>query len=92
MFIARVIGDVVAVRKQRQQRPRKRVLVQPLNLDSTNKGDPRTALDPINTKIGDCVLVTVGPAGGPESPGDLTVVVLVDQIAVHPNPASTKDK
>ena len=91
MIIARVIGDIVAARKQVRQRPRKLVLIQPLNLDSTNMGETRTALDLLDTKVGDCVLVTKS-AGGPGSPGDLAVVSLIQRIALHAGPAGAENK
>jgi microcompartment protein CcmK/EutM len=91
MLIARVIGDIVATRKKGTYRPRKSVMLQPLNLDSTNKGEAMIALDAVDVKVGDCVLV-VKAVGRPESPIDMAVVGIVDRIDLFPGAAGAKDK
>ena len=45
MLIARVIGEVVATEKHASHVGRKALLVQPLNLDGTDRGDAVVALD-----------------------------------------------
>ncbi len=90
MQLARVVGDVVTMRKNNRG-IRKAVLVQPLNLDSTNRGEAVLALDGINASVGDCVLL-VNVAGRPESPLDLAVIGKVDRVELFPGTAGAKDK
>ena len=86
MLIARVIGEVVTTRKHASHEGRKALLVQPLNLDGSNRGDAVIALDAIDAGIGDRVLlVTEGysamtSVGRPESPIDMAVVGFIDDI------------
>ena len=47
MLIGRVIGDVVATQKAPSHEGRKLLLVQPLNLDGSDRGDPAIALDAV---------------------------------------------
>jgi ethanolamine utilization protein EutN len=86
MLIARVIGDVVATEKHASHEGRKILLVQPLNLDGTNRGDAVVALDSVDAGIGDRVLlVTEGfsamtAVGRPQSPIDMAVLGVIDHV------------
>jgi microcompartment protein CcmK/EutM len=91
MLIARVVGDVTATQKHPSHEGRKILLVQPLNLDGTNRGDAVVALDAVDAGIGDRVLiVTDGFAamtavGRPlGSPIDMAVIGFIDQIELLP--------
>ena len=48
MLIGRVIGDVVATQKHASHHGRKALLVQPLNLDGSARGDAVVALDAVD--------------------------------------------
>jgi ethanolamine utilization protein EutN len=86
MLIARVIGEVVATEKHASHKGRKALMVQPLNLDGTPRGDAVIALDAVDAGIGDRVLlVTEGysamtSVGRPQSPIDMAVVGFIDHI------------
>jgi ethanolamine utilization protein EutN len=86
MLIARIIGDVVATQKHASHEGRKILVVQPLNLDGSNRGDAVLALDAVDAGIGDRVLlVTEGfsamtSVGRPESPIDAAVIGVIDRI------------
>lgn len=98
MQIARVIGDIVTARKHGRPRARKVVLVQPLNLDSTNKGQAVVALDTVDARVGDCVLLVAESfsaqlaAGRPDSPIDMAVVGKVDRIDLFPDAPGMENK
>lgn len=84
MIIGRVIGDVVATQKSPSHEGRKILLVQPLNLDGTDRGDPVLALDGVDAGVGDHVLVVqegqsaMMTVGRPNSPIDMAVVGVID--------------
>jgi ethanolamine utilization protein EutN len=86
MLIARVIGEVVATQKHASHDSRKALLVQPLNLDGTDRGDAVVALDAVEAGIGDRVLlVTEGysamtSVGRPNSPIDMAVIGVIDHV------------
>jgi ethanolamine utilization protein EutN len=86
MLIARVIGEVVSTQKHSSHEGRKILLVQPLNLDDTPRGDPVVALDAVDAGAGDKVLlVTEGfsamtSVGRPQSPIDMAVIGFIDRI------------
>ncbi len=86
MLIARVIGEVVSTQKHSSHEGRKILLVQPLNLDDTPRGDPVVALDAVDAGAGDKVLlVTEGfsamtAVGRPQSPIDIAVIGFIDHI------------
>lgn len=86
MLIARVVGELVATQKHASHEGRSALLVQPLNLDGSNKGDAVVALDAVGAGIGDRVLlVTEGfsamtSVGRPQSPIDMAVIGFIDQI------------
>ena len=58
MLIARVIGELVATQKHASHEGRKLLLVQPLNLDGTDRGDAVVAMDAVDAGVG-----RQGPAG-----------------------------
>jgi ethanolamine utilization protein EutN len=93
MLIARVIGDVVATVKHPSHVGRKILLVQPLNLDGSDKGDAVVAVDSVGAGAGDRVLlVTDGFAAmtavdRPNSPLDMAVIGFIDHIQILPDEA-----
>ena len=86
MLIARVIGEVVATVKHASHQGRKALLVQPLQLDGTDRGDAVVALDAVDAGIGDRVLlVTEGysamtAVGRPSTPIDMAVIGVIDHV------------
>jgi ethanolamine utilization protein EutN len=94
MLIARVIGEVVATQKHPSHHGQKVLLVQPLNLDGTDRGQAVVALDAVDAGIGDRVLlVTEGfsamtSVGRPESPIDMAVIGVIDFVDTAPPPAA----
>ena len=88
MLIARVIGELVATQKHASHEGRKALVVQPVNLDGTNRGDAVIAFDAVDAGIGDRVLlVTEGfsamtSVGRPESPIDMAVVGVIDELHI----------
>ena len=86
MLLGRVIGEVVATTKHPSHEGRKALLVQPLNLDGSNRGDAVVALDAVDAGVGDRVLLVMEgfsamtSVGRPQSPIDMAVIGFVDQI------------
>ena len=86
MLIGRVIGEIVATVKHSSHAGRKALLVQPLQLDGSNRGEAVVALDSVDAGVGDRVLlVTEGfsamtSVGRPQSPIDMAVIGVVDRI------------
>ena len=90
MLIARVVGELVATQKHPSHEGRKLLLVQPLNLDGSNRGDAVVALDGVDAGIGDRVLVAtegfsaMTAVGRPQSPIDMAVIGFIDQVEIIP--------
>ena len=86
MLIGRVVGQVVSTEKHASHKGRKALLVQPLNLDGTDRGVAVIALDSVDAGIGDRVLIATDgfsamtSVGRPHSPIDMAVVGFVDSI------------
>jgi microcompartment protein CcmK/EutM len=86
MLVGRVVGDVVATQKSASHEGRKVLLVQPINLDGTDRGEAVLALDAVAAGIGERVLVVqegygaMTAAGRPNSPIDMTIVGIIDHI------------
>ena len=89
MIIARVIGDVVASQKHRSHERRKILVVQPLELDGSNRGVPVLALDAVDAGVGDRVLVVqegasaMSSVGRPQSPIDMAVIGVIDSVVLE---------
>src|ERR1017187_1987138 len=90
MLIARVVGELVATQKHPSHEGRKLLLVQPLNLNGSDRGDPVVALDSVDAGTGDRVLVTtegfsaMTAVGRPQSPIDMAVIGFIDHVALLP--------
>jgi len=90
MLIARVVGELVATEKHPSHEGRKLLLVQPLNLDGTDRGDAVVALDAVDAGVGDKVLLAtegfsaMTSVGRPNSPIDMSVIGFIDHIELMP--------
>ena len=101
MLIARVIGDVVATEKHASHQGRKALLVQPLNLDGSDRGNAVVALDAVDAGVGDRVLLiqegfsAMTAVGRPDSPIDMAIIGVIDRIDFFTDAlagSATKDK
>jgi microcompartment protein CcmK/EutM len=87
MFLARVVGDVVATIKHPALAQRKLLLVQPLTGDGAPTGRPTIAVDSVDAGVGDHVLVldegngAAQALGRPRGPIRTVVVGVVDEVA-----------
>jgi ethanolamine utilization protein EutN len=86
MLIGKVVGDVVATQKTPSHVGRKILIVQPLQLDGSDRGEAVLALDSVDAGVGDRVLlVTEGfsamtAVGRPNSPIDMAVIGIIDTV------------
>jgi microcompartment protein CcmK/EutM len=83
MQLARVIGDVVATRKDPALGSLKLLLVQPLGADGTDVGRPLVAVDSVGAGVGERVFFVRGkeasfPFYPVEVPADAGIVGIVD--------------
>jgi microcompartment protein CcmK/EutM len=89
MLIGRVVGDIVATQKSPSHEGRKILVVQPLNLDGSDRGDAILALDAVQAGVGDRVLLAtegwsaMTSVGRPSSPIDTSVIGIIDAIDLH---------
>ena len=86
MLIGRIIGNVVATQKSPSHEGRTILVVQPLNLDGSDRGEPLLALDAVDAGVGDRVLiVTEGfcamtAVGRTNAPIDVAVIGVIDEV------------
>ncbi len=86
MLIGRVIGDVVATQKAPSHEGCKLLVVQPLHLDGSDRGEPVLAVDAVDAGAGDRVLLAMEgfsamtAVGRPHSPIDMAVIGVIDAI------------
>lgn len=91
MLIAQVVGDVVATQKAPSHQGCKILLVQPLNLDGSERGVPVLALDAVDAGVGDRVLLAtegfsaMTAVGRPNSPIDMAVIGVIDSVHLADN-------
>jgi len=94
MLIARVIGEVVATRKHSSHEGLKLLLVQPLNLDGSDRGDALVAVDAVQAGIGEQVLLTTegfsafSSVGRPMAPIETAVIGIIDHVELLPEVAN----
>jgi ethanolamine utilization protein EutN len=86
MQIARVVGTVVSTQKHRKFEGAKLLLVQPLNLDETPKGNALLAVDGVGAGVSEKVLIVLeGRAAGEAlgrkaAPVDAAIIGIVDRV------------
>jgi ethanolamine utilization protein EutN len=89
MQICRVIGTVVATQKHRTFEGAKLLLVQPLNIDDTPRGNALLAVDGVGAGVDEKVLLVLeGRAAGEAlgkkgAPVDAAVIGIIDTVTVH---------
>ena len=88
MQIAKVIGTVVSTQKNRKLEGAKLMLVQPLNIDDTPRGNALLAVDGVGAGVDEKVLVVLeGRAAGEAlgkkgAPVDAAIVGIIDTITI----------
>ncbi|HEX5109504.1 MAG TPA: EutN/CcmL family microcompartment protein [Vicinamibacterales bacterium] len=88
MLLARVIGTVVSTQKHRTFEGAKLLLVQPLALEGTPRGNPLLAVDSVGAGVHEQVLLVIeGRAAGDAlgrkgAPVDAAVIGIVDSVDV----------
>jgi ethanolamine utilization protein EutN len=86
MLIGRVVGDVVATQKSPSHEGCKILVVQPLHLDGSDRGEPVLAVDSVDAGVGDRVLLAMEgyaamtAVGRPHSPIDMAVIGVIDTV------------
>lgn len=86
MLIARVVGDITATCKHPTHEGKKILLVQPLDLDGSDRGNPVVAVDSVNAGAGDRVLLVQDgfaaftSVGHKLAPIDAAVIGVIDHV------------
>ncbi|MGI8384651.1 EutN/CcmL family microcompartment protein [Robertmurraya sp. P23] len=88
MYIAKVVGMVVATRKEEDFVGKKLLIVQGINEKEEILGLPEVAVDAVGAGTGEVVLVTKGSAarsvfGKPDSAIDAAIVGIIDSLEVN---------
>jgi microcompartment protein CcmK/EutM len=92
MQIAKVIGTVVATQKNRKFEGAKLMLVQPLNLNDTPRGNALLAVDGVGAGVNEKVLIVLeGRAAGEAlgrkaAPVDAAIVGIIDTVTLQSEP------
>jgi ethanolamine utilization protein EutN len=88
VLIGRVVGDVVATQKAPSHEGQKILMVEPLNLDGSARGDIILALDAVDAGVGDRVLVVtegwsaMSAVEREHAPIDVAVVGVIDSVTL----------
>jgi ethanolamine utilization protein EutN len=84
MLLARVVGTVVATRKDDRLQGRKLLVCRPVSPDGAIDGGYVVAVDTVGAGVQETVLLVSGSsarmAGGKDSPVDSAVVGIVDEV------------
>lgn len=97
MKLARVIGTVVATRKDESIRDLKILMIQPLDEKLENSGEPAAAIDTVQAGYGDLVYYTLAREASlalpePFAPVDAAITGIVDQVNIEDKGIIDKDK
>ncbi len=87
MLLARIVGTVVATRKDERLVSSKLLVVRPVDPTGKVEGNYLVAVDTVNAGVGETVLVVSGSsarmaAGLKDSPVDAAIVGVIDQVDV----------
>lgn len=90
MRLGKIIGTVVATRKDERLVGNKLMITQPLNFKLEPKGEPLIAVDTVGAGIGEIVILVSGSAGRLaarkfDSPIDASIVGIIDEIDLQEN-------
>ena len=85
MILARIVGTVVATRKDERLVSHKLLVAQPVSPDGAVEGRQVVAIDTVDAGIGDTVLVVTGSSARMaadlhETPVDAAIVGVVDSV------------
>lgn len=88
MFLARVIGTVVATQKDESLKGVKLLVIQPLDSFENNNGAPAVAADTIGAGYGELVFCAKSKEGAmplqdPNAPVDAGIIGIVDSVYVE---------
>jgi microcompartment protein CcmK/EutM len=100
MILARVVGTVVATRKDPRLEGKKLLIVKPVNPEGKEDGNYVIAVDTVSAGFRELVLAVAGSSarmaeGCKDTPIDLAIVGIVDSVSLderRPEPASKKSK
>ena len=97
MKLAKVIGTVVATKKDESIRDLKILMVQPLDEKLSNSGEPAAAIDTVQAGYGDLVYITLARESSltlpePFAPVDAAITGIVDQVNIEDRGIQDKDK
>ena len=95
MILARVVGTVVATRKDERLEGKKLLVCRPVNPKGETDGSYVVAVDTVGAGYRETVLVVSGSsarmaAGFKESPIDSAIVGIVDEVRVDADPANNE--
>lgn len=87
MYLGKVIGTVVATRKDDNLVGTKLMITQPLSIDLKPIGESLIAVDTVGAGIGELVMFTKGTAARiaarkMDAPIDISIVGIVDQLTI----------
>ncbi|HYG57527.1 MAG TPA: EutN/CcmL family microcompartment protein [Symbiobacteriaceae bacterium] len=89
MILARVVGTVVATRKDEKMTGQKLQIVQPISLtDMAPDGKPLVAVDAVGAGVGEIVMVCAGSsarqtARTKDTPCDAVIMAIIDSLDVE---------
>lgn len=88
MLIAKVVGRVVATKKDERLVGFKLLIISPMESKGIYKNTVEIAIDAVGAGIGEEVLVVCGSAarlvsGSPDTPVDAAIVGIIDTIDIH---------
>ncbi len=87
MLLARIVGTVVATRKDERLVSSKLLVVRPIDPSGKPEGNYLVAIDTVNAGVGETVLIVSGSSarmasGLKDSPVDAAIIGVVDQVEV----------
>lgn len=90
MFLARVVGNVVATQKNERYEGARLLLVQPIEPNGSDTGAPMMALDSVDAGVGDRVFVvqegwsaSTASTGKPGAAIDTAIIGVIDEIELY---------
>ncbi len=97
MKFARVVGNVVATRKEEKVRGRKFMVLQPVNLDMEPNGGVLVGVDAVGAGVGELVLFATGSTARQTEltenrPTDCVIMAIVDLVDIDGDPVYDKSK